>query len=397
VDPAGWQRAKPIIEEALQRSAQDRRAFVASACDDEALRREIEALLESYEITSGSRVSGSAFRVDEGSRVDDAFRGDDEPCDVDRADVESGTPNPEPGTRNPEPGTRFEFVPGMEVGGRYVLAEVLGKGGGGEVYRAQDVRLQRDVAIKFLPVRSDVEGARCVREARAVAQLNHRGIATIHDVFDIAGRAAIVMELVPGPTLADRIRKGKLPIAEVVDVGVEVADAVEHAHACGILHCDLKPGNVKFAADRSIKVLDFGLARRSEHSAAAVRGVTGLTAESLEGLALGTPGYMSPEQLLGLPIDFRSDVYSLGVLVYEMTIGQRLFDGVDAMSAAVAVLTAPVVELPREAPRRLRFVVRRALMRRPEDRFPSAAEFRDALAAARPLSWREKIASVFRR
>jgi serine/threonine protein kinase len=385
VDPSGWQRAKPIIEEALQRSGEDRRAFVASVCADEALRQEIEALLESYEITSGLDISSSAFRVE-----------DDEPrTEMDEDDLR--TRDLEPGTRNPERASRFQFVPGMEVGDRYVLAAVLGKGGGGEVYRAQDVRLQRDVAIKFLPVRSDAEGARSVREARAVAQLNHRGIAMIHDVFDIAGRAAIVMELVPGPTLADRIRGGKMPIAEVIDVGVEVADAVEHAHACGILHCDLKPANVKFAADHSIKVLDFGLARRSEHSAAAVRGVTGLTAESLEGLALGTPGYMSPEQLLGLPIDFRADVYSLGVLVHEMITGERLFEGVDAMSAAVAVLTAPVPDLPRNVPRRLRAAVRRALMRKPEDRFPSAAEFRDAIASARRTPWRARIASAFRR
>jgi eukaryotic-like serine/threonine-protein kinase len=380
VDPAGWQRAKPIIEAALQRSGQDRRAYVASACDDEALRREIEALLESYENTAEFRVPTSGYPVDE------------DPEETDQL----GSVNTESGLRTAA-GNQFEFVPGMGVGDRYVLAEVIGRGGGGEVYRAQDVRLQRDVAIKFLPVRNDVESARCIREARAVAQLNHRGIAMVHDVFDIAGRAAIVMELVPGPTLADRIRRGRLAIEEVVDLGVEVADAVEHAHACGILHCDLKPANVKFAADRSIKVLDFGLARRSEHSAASLRGVTGLTAESLEGLALGTPGYMSPEQLLGLPIDFRSDVYSLGVLVYEMTTGKRLFEGVDAMSAAVAVLTAPVPDLPRDVPRRLRVAVCRALKRKPEDRFPSAAEFRDALASARPTSWRNKIASAFRR
>src|SRR5262249_38872116 len=156
-----------------------------------------------------------------------------------------------------------------------------------------------------------------------------------------------------------------------------------------------KPGNVKFAADGTVKVLDFGLARRTENSAVAMRGVTGLTAGSLEGLALGTPGYMSPELLMGLELDFRSDVYSLGVLVYEMASGRRLFTGVDQMSAAVAVLTTPAAELPREVPRRLRQVVQRALCRKPSDRFPSAAEFRDALAAARVRTWRERIASIF--
>lgn len=372
MDPASWQRAKPIIEKALTLSGTDRRAFVNAACDDnDALRAEIQALLDSYDedTTSGNLEVRS-----------------------DNSEVRTET-----GTHDPQPLT-FEFSAGTQVGERYVLLEPLGRGGGGEVHRANDVRLQREVAIKIAPKRTEEDShARRIREARAAAQLNHRGIATIHDVFDIDGRLAIVMELVPGPTLADRMRDGKLPIDVVVNLGVEIADAVEHAHVFGILHCDLKPANIKFAADGAVKVLDFGLARRTENSALAVRGVTGLTGSSLEGLALGTPGYMSPEQLLGLPIDFRSDVYSLGVIVYEMATGERLFDAGTAMSAAVAVLTSPAVTMPREIPKRLRDVVGRALSKKSEDRFPSAAEFRDALAAARALSWRDKLVSAFRR
>ncbi len=372
MDPAGWQRAKPIIEEALQRPPEARRAYVAAACDDPRLRDEIDALLESYALEERDETPASPPPTPARARLSDAM---------------SATGGSSVST--------FDFGPGREVGDRYVLLAPLGKGGGGEVHRARDQRLQREVAIKILPPRGNAEESRRIREARAAAQLNHRGIATIYDVFDVDGRACIVMELVDGETLAQRMRRGRVPLADIIQIGVQISDAVEHAHACGILHCDLKPANVKFAADGTAKVLDFGLARRTEHSAVAVRGVTGLTAGSLDGLALGTPGYMSPEQLLGLPIDFRSDVYSLGVIVYEMASGERLFDGSSVMSTAVAVLATPIPDLPRNVPRRLRAVVARALKRKPEDRYPSAAEFRDALASVPTAPWRNLLRLPF--
>jgi serine/threonine protein kinase len=373
MDPAGWQRAKPIIEEALQLPPEARRAYVTSVCDDAALRDEIVAALESYDLEE--RTAQAPITLD--SRVTASPRARDS------------------STGFAESTSKFIYEPGRQVGDRYILVAPLGKGGGGEVHRARDQRLQREVAIKILPPRGDAEDSRRIREARAAAQLNHRGIATIHDVFDLDGRACIVMELVDGDTLAQRMRQTTFTLPDIVNVGAQIADAVEHAHACGILHCDLKPANVKFAADGTLKVLDFGLARRTEHSAAAVRGVTGLTAGSLDGLALGTPGYMSPEQLLGLPIDFRSDVYGIGVIIYEMASGVRLFDGGSVMSTAVAVLSAKVPELPRRVPRRLRNVVYRALNRKPEDRYPSAAELRDALTAVRQPMWRNLLRLTF--
>jgi len=369
VDAAGWQRAKPIIEEALQRPPGARRAYVASACEDPALRAEIDALLESYALDERETPPAAAAAPD----------ADDRTADSSASAIAS-----------------FEFGPGLHVGDRYVLVAPLGKGGGGEVHRARDQRLQRDVAIKILPPRGGAEDSRRIREARAAAQLNHRGIATIHDVFDLDGRACIVMELVDGDTLAQRMQRGRLALSEIVHIGVQIADAVEHAHACGILHCDLKPGNVKFGADGTVKVLDFGLARRTEQGGSAVRGgVTGLTAGSLDGLALGTPGYMSPEQLLGLTIDRRSDVYSLGVIVHEMATGERLFDGASVMSTAVAVLSAPVRELPHTVPRRLRSVIYKALSRKPEDRYPSAAQLRDALRSVPTSAWRNLLRFPF--
>ena len=371
MDPATWQRAKPIIEEALQRPAGARRAYVATACDDPVLRAEIESMLESYALDELTPMSPGFAAT---------FGADDQPYTSSSASSASPV---------------FDLAPGLHVGDRYVLASPLGKGGGGEVHRARDQRLQRDVAIKILPPRGGAEESRRIREARAAAQLNHRGIATIYDVFDLDGRVCIVMELVDGDTLAQRLQQTPLTVPEIVHVGVQIADAVEHAHACGILHCDLKPANVKFAADGTVKVLDFGLARRTEQTATAIRGVTGLTAGSLDGLALGTPGYMSPEQLLGLTIDCRSDVYSLGVILYEMATGERLFEGASVMSTAVAVLSAPVRDLPRSVPRRLRAVIYAALSRKPEDRYPSAAQLRDAIRAVPVGSWRSLLRLSF--
>jgi len=372
VDAAAWQQAKRLIEEALSRPAADRRAFLESACRDAALRREVEAMLETYE----------AYPLVVEPTPDE----EEQPQKSAVAASSSAIASSE-----------FEFAAGFQAG-PYVLVEPLGRGGGGEVHRARDTRLQRDVAIKILEPRTAAEGIRRVREARAAAQLNHRGIAAIYDIVDAGGRPCIVMEHVPGPNLAVRLERSRLDLSQAIDIGIQIADAAAHAHASGIVHCDLKPANVKFAADESVKVLDFGLARRSaEPSARTANAVSGLTAASLDGLAIGTPGYMSPEQLLGLPIDARTDVYSLGVMLFEMTSGERPFTGADALSTAVAVLSAPTPELPRRVPRRVRAVVQKSLSRAPDDRYPSAAALRDALAAVRPRAWRDLFDSIFRR
>ena len=368
MDAAAWQLAKQLIEQALSRPATERRAFLDSACRDPDLRREIEAMLES----SDQQL----------------------PIDETRLQSEHSASSAAASSLWDE----FEFAPGFEAG-PYVLVEPLGRGGGGEVHRARDARLQREVAIKILEPRSAAEGVRRVREARAAAQLNHRGIAAVYDVVVIAGRPCIVMEHVPGPSLAERLERGRLEITEAIDIGIQIADAAAHAHASRIVHCDLKPANVKFAADGSVKVLDFGLARRSAGSPprSSSNAVTGLTAASLEGLPIGTPGYMSPEQLLGLQVDIRTDVYSLGVMLFEMAVGERPFGGAEALSTAVAVLSAPIPELPRRVPRRLRAVVQKSLSRAPEDRYESAAVLRDALASVRLSAWRELFESIFGR
>jgi hypothetical protein len=365
VDAAAWQQAKQLIEEALSRPAADRRAFLDSACRDPDLRREVETMLETY---------------DQQPQIDQQQPQSAQSIESSNAELPT---NAASHNAPSSPRDQFEFARGFEIG-PYVLIEPLGRGGGGEVHRARDTRLQRDVAIKVLAPRSAAEGVRRVREARAAAQLNHRGIGAVYDVIDLGGRPCIVMEHVPGLNLAERLERGRLDLTEAIDIGMQIADAAAHAHASGIVHCDLKPANVKFAADGSVKVLDFGLARRS--AGFPPRGgssaVSGLTAASLEGLAIGTPGYMSPEQLLGLQIDVRTDVYSIGVMLFEMAVGERPFGGADVLSTAVAVLSAPLPELPRRVPRRLRAVVQKSLNRAPDDRYASAAEFAEALDQA---------------
>ena len=380
MNAAEWQQAKRLIEEALSRPAADRRAFLESACHDAELRREVETMLETY--ATHPLVDTRTPGDEKQSQRTQSF--------VDQ-ELAASAASSAPASSD------FEFAPGFEAG-PYVLIEPLGRGGGGEVHRARDTRLQRDVAIKILEPSNAAEGIRRVREARAAAQLNHRGIAAVYDIVEAGGRPCIVMEHVPGPSLTERLERSRLDLPEAIDVGIQIADAAAHAHASGIVHCDLKPANVKFAADGSVKVLDFGLARRSaEPSARGANAVSGLTAASLDGLAIGTPGYMSPEQLLGLPIDFRTDVYSVGVMLFEMASGERPFAGEDVLSTAVAVLSAPMPELPRRVPRRVRAVVQKSLSRAPDDRYASAGALRDALAAVRPRAWRDLFDSIFGR
>ena len=368
MDAARWQRAKQLIADALARPPAERAAFLSRACEDDELRREIEVMLAASD--------------------DEPAEENHRPAFVDRKQ----STNTSVADSSDAP-VAFEFMAG-HTAGPYVFTAPLGKGGGGEVYRARDSRLQRDVAIKVLRARDAAEGARRVREARAAAQLNHRSIAAIYDVFDMSGRTYIVQEYVPGETLADRMRHRTFPAADIFQLGTAIADAVAHAHASGIVHCDLKPGNIRFASDGGIKILDFGLARRAPERTSAASEVTGLSASSLQELGIGTPGYMSPEQLLGSSVDCRSDVYSLGVILFEMAAGHRPFSATDVMSTAVAVLTSSLPDLPRSVPRRLRAIIARCLERTPEDRYPSAAELREALIAAQEPRWKRVVGSV---
>ena len=211
--------------------------------------------------------------------------------------------------------------------GPYEILAPIGAGGMGEVYRARDTRLDRDVAIKVLPALSTGEPeaeARFEREARATAALSHPNICTLFDVGHVDGRRFLVMELLEGETLRARLARGPFDLDTLLDHAIAVADALDAAHARGILHRDLKPGNMFITARGTLKLLDFGLAK----TAVAPEATTAIAREVTEGgTVVGTVAYMSPEQLRGDPIDARSDVFSLGLVLYEMATGQHAFSG----------------------------------------------------------------------
>lgn len=251
----------------------------------------------------------------------------------------------------------------------------------GEVYLAEDTRLHRKVALKSLSELPTAEAReRLLREARADATLNHPHIAAVYDICEGPDRSYIVMEYVPGETLASRLRHGPLPVATAVTLGIQIADALAYAHAHGVIHRDLKPANVMLTPDGCAKVLDFGLARivnvedadstLSNHSVAVVK---------------GTPAYLAPERLLGQPADARTDVYGLGLMLFEMTTAQRAFGSSDVVGMAVASLTQPTPvsrELNPEIPERVSDVICKAMAREPERRYQSGAELKADLENA---------------
>ena len=287
--------------------------------------------------------------------------------------------------------------------GSYEIVAPLGAGGMGEVYRARDTKLRRDVAIKVLPaaVASDPDRlARFEREARVLASLNHANIAAIYGVEDSGDVRGLVLELVDGPTLADRIRAGRLPHGEAVSIARQIADALEAAHDQGIVHRDLKPANIKVRGDGTVKVLDFGLARlvATDGSVPDDRQVSPGFSESPTitsptmltdvGVVLGTAGYMAPEQAKGQPADKRSDIWAFGCVLFEMLAGRRAFDGNHATETMALVLTQDPDwnALPPDVPPPIRTLLKRCLERDRRTRVGDVAAVRFVLEEAANLS-----------
>jgi len=266
----------------------------------------------------------------------------------------------------------MSIPPGTKLGS-YQIIGGIGVGGMGEVYQAHDTKLGRDVAIKVLPetFAHDPERlSRFQREAKTLASLNHPNIAQIYGLEEYAGASYLVMELVPGDTLADRIkRSGAIPLDEAINLAKQMAEALEAAHEKGIIHRDLKPANVKVTPDGKVKVLDFGLAKAFDEDAANVdisNSPTLGVAATMQGVILGTAGYMSPEQARGKPVDRRTDIWAFGVVLYEMLTGRQLFAGETFTDTLAQVITREADWEP--VPARMRRLLRWCLVKDPKKR-----------------------------
>lgn len=338
-----WQEVKKVLGGALERAPEERRAYLDEACADPSLRHEVESLLAARE------------------------QGDS-------------------GFLEHAPMTRARLEKGSKLG-PYEIVALLGSGGMGDVYRARDPRLDRGVAIKILPaaVSEDTDRLRRFeREARSASALNHPNIVTIYELAREGSTHYIAMELVEGKTLSELLAEGSLPIRKTIEIAAQIAEGLAKAHEAGIAHRDIKPANLIVSRDGFVKILDFGLAKLvltgRELSDATTQSSTQL------GVILGTLAYMSPEQASGRASDFRSDQFSLGLVLYEMVTGRHAFRKSTAAETATAILRerpAPISAQAPDAPAPLCWAIERCLAKEPDKRYVSTRELARELAAIR--------------
>jgi len=348
--PERWQQIDKLLEQALEQEPDRRVPFLDKACDgDAALRREVESLLAAHGRADGFTEAGPMGKL-----------------------VKKGV-------------EEHQLLTGRRLGHYQVLSR-LGEGGMGIVYKARDTHLDRFVAIKVLPpglVADPDRKRRFVQEAKAASALNHPNIITIHDIASENGRDFIVMEYIEGKTLDQVIPRRGLKLNGVLKYSIQVADALAKAHAGGIIHRDLNPGNIMVSEAGLIKVLDFGLAKLTERPRLAEVESTGSPrVQTEEGMILGTVSYMSPEQAEGKKVDARSDMFSFGLVLYEMVTGQRAFQGETKMSTLAAILNQepkPAREITRTLPYDLEKVITRCLRKGPERRWQSIVDVKVAL------------------
>jgi Tol biopolymer transport system component/predicted Ser/Thr protein kinase len=274
---------------------------------------------------------------------------------------------------------------------QYRITAAIGAGGMGEVYRATDTKLGRDVAIKVLPSAAAADPDRRKRfeqEARSASALNHPNILTVHDIAEADGTTYIAMELVDGRTLRELVASGEpMPMKKLLDVAVQTAEGLAKAHAAGIVHRDLKPENVMVSRDGFVKILDFGLAKLAQPSAQNASGMlTAVASKTEPGTVMGTAGYMSPEQASGQPVDYRSDQFTLGAILYELATGKRAFQRKTSAETLVAIMREepePLGQVAPKAPAPVRWIVERLLSKDPEERYASTRDLARDLKSVR--------------
>jgi serine/threonine-protein kinase len=362
IEAPSWHRVKEIISAALSHPPAERRALVRMMCaEDEGLREEVESLL---------------------TAIDQTPNFIEQPA-VPARSLSASFPAgwiPDLGNRALEPG---------DAVGPYTIVGFLGAGGMGEVYRAHDAGLKRDVALKVRPTAFALDAdrfARFQREAQILAALNHPNVAAIYGLEDSNGVQALVLELVEGDTLADCIRKGRVPTSEALSIVDQIADGLEAAHNRGIVHSDLKPANVKLRADGTVKILDFGLAKALDALDPATPRAAATGPEIFQaGLIFGTAAYMSPEQARGEVVDKRTDIWAFGCVLYEMLTGRSAFRGESIEDILTAVLNEEPEWrlLPAETPDGIVRLLRRCLEKNADRRLRDIGDARIEIEEAR--------------
>jgi Tol biopolymer transport system component len=339
--PERWQKVKETFQSALQHEPAERAVYLSNACgEDETLRREVESLLASHERT-GSFIDSPAYQAVAKSFTDE----------------------------------QAELKPGQIVDS-YEIVSFLSRGGMGEVYLAQDKRLGRRVALKLLPSAVTKDATRLRRfeqEARAASALNHPNIITIYEIREANSTLMIATEFVEGETLREHLAHGHIEINQTLHIAIQVADALAAAHKAGIIHRDIKPENIMIRPDGYVKVLDFGLAKLTEHaSPMSIAEAPTRKVKTGSGIVIGTVGYMSPEQARGVAVDARSDIFNLGAVIYEMVTGRKPFEGETPSDILAAILkTEPPLlsHFAPEAPVELVRIVTKALRKDREERY----------------------------
>lgn len=364
--PERWRQVKEMFHAALQHEPRQRSSFLSSACsEDEALRQEVESLIAAHE-KDGSFIDSPAYEAATEMLTDDQ-----------------------------------EVKPGQTIG-HYQILSTLGKGGMGEVYLARDTKLDRKVALKFLPGAFTQDRERLRRfeqEARATSALNHPNILTIFEIGEADGRHYIATEFIEGETLGQRIAVGPLKLGETLNIAEQITSALSAAHGAGIVHRDVKPENIMIRRDGIVKVLDFGLAKlaRTQSSRSGPEDSTRALVKTSTGVVMGTVAYMSPEQARGLSLDARTDIWSLGVVIYQMLTGSAPFSGATSSDTLVSILEREPRSLNSfspEIPEALEWIVTKALTKDCDDRYQTS---RELLTDLRRLKQRLSVAAEVER